>query len=338
MAGRKKWKYYLGGIIAVLALLVGYHFFAAHQAERQIDRAIQQQAGKHGDISVQYTSLRVSPFTATVSFEDLNLIAGSHIERANSLRFDMGYLDFLNIYIGGLSYGLERLEKVTLTAIRPSYLNKEGLQEVKSDTLHIIYRGNTLEGVRGALFDSPLKSTHSIEASSAGLTIAIPKSTFSKVTADSLHYSGTISPGNISSLWNSSTHLITADSLLWTPSESFQNTYNFFIKGFGYSPDAIPFHSARFRSEPASSANALNVEASVRSDLALFSGSGLIQLEEPLAQSQLQEVEISATELSDTFRTVLDNLERLLSISLGSEGDSVKIKMKGTISSPQLSK
>ncbi|MDZ7681486.1 MAG: hypothetical protein U5J63_07140 [Fodinibius sp.] len=102
-----KKKYYGIGIAVVVAMVIGYHFLAASQAESQIDKALQQQSEKHQSFSVQYSAVEVAPFTATVVLRNLTVVLDNHIERAQKLQVDMSYLDFLNVYFGGLPYGLQ---------------------------------------------------------------------------------------------------------------------------------------------------------------------------------------------------------------------------------------
>ena len=172
-----KRKYYLIGFVVLIGLIIGYHFLAASQAEEQIDKAIQQQSEKNKTISVQYSSIDVAPFAATVSIRDLTVILGDHIERAQHVQLDMNYLDFLNIYFGGLPYGLEHLTRADIQFIKPSYVNKSGLQELKLDTLSITYTGNALDGLQSSVNGTEFSSDHTIEAQSSNLTISLPKTT-----------------------------------------------------------------------------------------------------------------------------------------------------------------
>jgi len=332
-----KKKYYFIGIFALLCLIIAYHFYAAYQAEQQIDTAIQEQTSKTNNVSVQYSSIDVAPFSGNVSMSDLTLILGDHIERAQQLQFKASYLDFLNIYIGGIQYGLDHLNRVQITLTRPSYVNQSGREEIKADTLHISYQGNALNGLRSAINGTPFASSQEIDAQSSGLILQFPNTTFFKLTAKKFNYSGTILSGK-QNYWTDGSHQFAMDSLTWTPSESFQNTYSFFIKGFGYDTDAIPFKSAHLNYEPGSQPLNIHVESAIKSELALISGSGSIQLKRPYRQSHLQDMTISITEFSKKFSQVINNIDKMLSISLNPDKQGITLKLTGTISNPRLAK
>lgn len=328
-------KYYLIGSLLLVIILIGYHYYAASEAEQQIDETIQKAAAKNESLSAQYSSIEVAPFGAALSIRDLTIIFGDHVERTQHLQLDINYLDLLNIYIGGLTYGLDNLKKAEITAVKPSYINRSGLKEIKLDTLNISYRGNLLDGLTAAVNGTSFTNGQSIEAESSGLTIQLPNTTLSKLKAKEFRYSGNISAGQ-QHFWTNGNHQLAMDSLTWTPSESFQNTYRFFIEGFGYSSEAIPFQKAQLHSTPVPQSDVLKIESSVRSDLALFSGSGFVKLNNPIGNSALQKTKIRITDLSETFRNVLSNLERLLSVTLPRENEGITINISGTLAQPKV--
>jgi hypothetical protein len=331
----KRKKYYLIGFILLTGVIIGYHFLAASQAEDQIDNAIQQQSEETETISVQYSSIDVSPFSATVTIRDLTLILGNHIERAQHLQLNMSYIDFLNIYFGGLSYGLEHLNRADIQLIKPSYVNKMGLQEIKLDTLNITYSGNALDGLHSSINGTPFGSDQSIEAQSNGLTISLPQTTVSTIKAESFQYSGAISSGN-QNFWTNGSHQFRMDSLTWTPSKSFQDKYSFFIKGFGYPTNAIPFTYVQLHTSATEDPDLLKIESSIKSELALLTGSGFLKLSTPLTSSAFQKTNISLTNYSNSFRTVLNNIEHLLSINLPQKEEGVSLQITGPVSNPAI--
>ena len=318
------------------AAIIGYHFLAASQAEQQIDEAIQEQSGKTNTISVQYSNLDVAPFAADITISDLNIILGNHIERAQQLKLDLGYLDFLNIYFGGAAYGLDHLDEAVITAVSSSYTNKVALQEIKSDSLTIRYQGNALDGIQSAIKGTPFGADQSIEIQGRNLTFSVPRTSISKVIAQKLHYSGSVSKAK-SNFWKEGSHTIRLDSLLWTPSESFQNKYSFFIKGFGYPTDAIPFRSAELHSNPVSQADdTLDIESAVKSELALLTGQGHIILKQPLQDSKFYNMKITLSDFSERFANVLSNIEQLLSISLPKSKEGITIQLQGSVENPEV--
>ena len=331
-----KKKYYLIGILALALAIIGYHYLAASQAEKQINKAIQEQAGQSNAISVQYSEIDIAPFSADVTINDLNVILGNHIERAQKLILDLRYLDFLNIYFGGVEYGLHHLDKALITAVSPSYTNKEELQEIKSDSLTITYQGNALDGIQSAVKGTAFGADQSLEIKGSNITFSVPRTLLSKVTAQSLNYSGSISKTQ-TNFWKEGTHNIRLDSLLWTPSESFQNKYSFFIKGFGYPTDAIPFQSAELRTKPVSQADdTLEIKSSIRSELALLTGQGNIILKKPMQNSEFLNMNIVLSDFSERFANVLSNIEKLLSISLPKSKDGLTIQLQGSIDNPKI--
>lgn len=330
----QKKKYYLFGFLFLAGVIVGYHFYAASQAEQQIDKAIQEQIGNSDSISVQYSSIDVAPFGGSVTMKDLTLVFGNHFERATNLHLDISYFDFLNIYFSGIRNGLDRVNRANIQLINPSYINKSGLEEIKLDTLTIDYTGNVLDGLLTAINGTPFNNTHTIEAYSSNLTVSLPKTTFTKLEAEEFRYSSSISKGE-KNFWLDGSHHFQMDSLLWTPSESFQNKYSFFIKGFGYT-NTIPFQSAHLQSDPVPENEALKIESSVKSELALFSASGFLDLHNQPEFSELREMEISITEYSDSFRNVLENIERLFSLSLPESDNGLTLQIEGTVSNPVL--
>jgi hypothetical protein len=330
---KQKTKYYLIGFAALVVLIIGYHFLAASQAEDQIDEAIQEEANKSEAISVQYSSIDVAPFSGNLSMSDLTFIFGDHIERARHIKLDLGYLDFLNIYFGGIAYGLENLYEARITLLQPSYVNRSGLEELKSDTLHITYRGQALDGLRSAINGTNFGTDQSIEVRSSGIRLRLPDTPVSQVGSEEFTYSGAIAEGN-NNFWINGSHEFKLDSLIWTPSEAFQTKYSFFIKGFGYPTNAIPFESTRLQSNPASEPDVLQIDASVKSELALLSGSGFIHLDDSLKNSTFQDMVITVTEFSESFSRVIQNIERLLSVKLPRDTEGIRIKISGTLNSP----
>lgn len=332
----KKTKYYLIGFLLLFLFIIGYHYFAASQAEQQIDEALQEQSEQNAFLSIQYSDIDVAPFSATVSIRDLNVIFGDHIERAQHLQLDMSYLDFLNIYIGGLPYGLERLDRADIKAIQPSYINRGGFEELKMDTLNLSYAGNALDGLQSAVNGTTFSSSQSIKAETSNLRITLPESPVTRLTAATFTYSGSLS-NDQQNFWTDGEHHFMLDSLIWTPSQSLQESYSFIIKGFGYDADAIPFQSAELRSQAASQDDdMLQIESSIRSELALLSGSGFLKIDDPMRNSELQNVTLTLTDYSDSFRNVLRNVEQLFSISLPQSDEGIIFQVEGTLSNPSI--
>lgn len=331
----KNQKYYLIGALILVITIIGYHYFAASQAEKQVDEAIQEQTKQLGTLSVEYSEINITPFTADVTIQDLVIIMGDHIERTPQIKLDLDYLDFLNIYFGGAEYGLRRLDQATIIAVSPSYTNIKGRQEVKTDTLALVYRGNALEGLRSAINGTPFKSNQSVDIEGNNITFSFPETVISKIQAQQLHYSGKITK-NQTDFWKEGIHNVRLDSLTWSPTETFQNKYSFFIKGFGYETNAIPFNYTDLSIAPVNDSDTLAVESTLKSELGLLTVSGTLIPTSPFTNSQLEDTEISLSQFSEQFTNVLNNIEKLLNITLPKNDDSIDIQVTGRLSNPQI--
>lgn len=328
-------KYYLVGVLAFMVAIIGYHFLTASQAEQQISEALQEYSDSEESISITYSEIDITPFSADVTIRDLSIIFGNHIERTKKIDLDLGYLDFLNIYFGGAEYGLQHVDHAIITATTPSYTNRDGREEIKSDSLVIIYRGDALDGLRGAINGTAFNTDHSLEIENRNVTFSLPNTLLTTVKAQDLYYSGTISESQ-KNFWLNGSHNIRLDSLTWTPRESFQNKYNFIIKGFGYDTNAIPFEHAEFNSSPSSSADRLEISGRLKSELALLSTSGLILPDQPFGDSQIDEAQIALSEFSEQFSNVLANLEQLLGTSVAKENGRITFSVTGTVADPKI--
>ncbi|TYP91716.1 hypothetical protein LX73_2542 [Fodinibius salinus] len=329
-------RYYLIGLAGLMILIVGYHFYAASQAEQQLDEAIQKQAQQHGNISAQYSSIDVTPFAADITVNDWTVIFNNHIQRANRLSFDISYLDVLNIYFGGLKYGLKNLTELNLSAIRPSYTISSGIQEVKSDTLTLSYQGNALDLIQ-QLTDSTNRSTnHNIKATFSGFTTVLPGNSRSSIKARHMQYQASIPPDRPLSLFNIA-HQISAQNIVWSPTSSQQQKYSFIIKGLGYPTDTIPFKSFNISTSPTKKSRLKAINWILQSELALISSSGFLQTYRPIGNSAFQDTRITITDLSPSFQKTLENIETLFSFSLPKTKKGIQIPLQGTIADPSIS-
>src|SRR5699024_11627464 len=128
-----KKKYLLFIFLFLVALVIGYHFYAASQAEKQITQLIKQQTAQRGDISVQYSDIEVTPFTGKFVISDLTIIFGNHIERTKEITVDLAYWDVLNFYLGGTEYALKNLYEDEALVLRLTYVNQENIHNLHSE-------------------------------------------------------------------------------------------------------------------------------------------------------------------------------------------------------------
>jgi hypothetical protein len=310
---------------------------AASQAEQQINEALKKYDEQNDDISITYSLVNITPFSADLTVNDLTIIFGDHIERAHKIVVDLGYGDFLNIYFGGTKYGLKNMDYAVITAKTPSYVNRSARQEIKSDSLTIAYQGNVYDGLRNAINQTVFQHHHTIDITTKNTTISLPNISFTKATAKNIRYEGEISSPKIN-FWTEGTHAVQFDSLIWTPSADFQNRYSFFIKGFGYNADAIPFEYAELNTRPDSSTNQLAVKADLKSELALLSMDGNIKKLQPFTNSQFHGTQLTLSQFSEQFSSMLKNMKGLFNISLPQQDGTISIKLEGTVSDPRIVK
>lgn len=329
-------KYYLIGIAILLAGLFAYHFIAENRAEQQIHEAIQETINKpDARWSVQYSSINITAFTGDIVFSDITLLQDKTIQRSRHILVDLSYWDVLKIYVGGLQFGLKQLDEAKISLSAPVWIDRNSLSEIKFGSLNIFYEGNAWDLLLNLNNGSPFKQAHTITAQSPEFVLALPGTTFSQLEAANFTYTGTVESGKRELLPGAS-HKVQLDSLTWTPSEEFQKTYSFFIKGFGYATDAIPFDAAHLNAAPNSETGLLQIDARLESELARLSACGYLKLDEPLGNSQWHETQLTLTEFSEAFSNVLTNIERLLPVNLPKEAGGIKLQLAGTLSNTSI--
>lgn len=331
----KKTNYYLAGLLIIAAIVIGYHFYAADQAEEQITHLIEEQTAELRSASVKHSGVEVMPFTGKIIIRDLTVILDDHIERANQLTVDLSYLDVLKFYLRGTEWALEHLYQAEMLLLNPSYVNRSNLQQVSSDSLHIYFEGQALDGIRAAIADTIFSKQQTIRAEGSNLRLHFPETLITGLQVQKFNYNGSVAAGD-KYFWKEGRHEVTMDSLTWKPFEDFQSKYGFFIKGFGYPTDAIPFQSARFQTTPQPQSDNLQVKSSIKSELALISADGTVDLQQPFGTSQLENATLSISDFSPSFSRVLENVEQLLSISLPRNGNGITVRIEGTISEPAI--
>lgn len=324
-------KYYLIGLIVFLAGLIGYHFIAENRAEDQLREAIEEESNNPtATFSLQYSDLDISSFRGNIELRDITLVQGNSIFRSSRILIDLSYWDFIRIYGGGMRFGLQYLTEANIRLAQPSYVARQSLFEVKFDTLSLSYTGNALDLLQNINTQMPLSKSQEVLAESGSITIAVPGTTFSRMRGHQFRYSFNL-PDSSSDWETSGTHYIQIDSLTWTPSDAFQQNYSFFIRGFGYKTDAIPFSSAELQSSPTSEPNTLQLDASLESELANLTATGQLNVQKPLQNSRWSQLEVTAGNFSETFNTVLSNLERMLSVTLPQEDGQIRFQLEGTL-------
>jgi len=334
----KKLSYYIIGLLVLAVAVIGYHYYAASHTEEQIIQLIEEETAKSSAVSVTYSSVEVTPFDGEVSIRDLTIIRDNHIERTQRFSIDLSYIDVLKFYLGGTEYALKHLYHAEALLVKPSFVNKSNLQQLSSDSLHIYFEGQAFDAIRAAITDTSFSERQSIRAEGSGLRLQFPQTLIAGLNIEAFQYHGSVDAGN-TYFWSEGRYEVTMDSLTWTPVETFQRKYGFFIKGFGYPTDAIPFQSAYYQSSPLPQSDMLRIESKLKSGLALVSVDGSLDPQQPLGASRLEETTISVSEFSDSFRQVLENIEQLLSISLPrNDNGNIFIPLEGTLSDPAITR
>lgn len=331
-------KIYFIATLVILAGLYSYHFLAAEKAERQIDEAIQEQLEQRDDsLSIQYSKIDISPFSANVSFKDLTIISAKHINRSKELTFDLEYTDFLSLYFRGSEKGLQNLAHAKILLVSASYIDRAKFREIKSDSLKIDYYGNVLGGITSLINKTPFTTDQKVEISGSNVTISIPQSPVMRLNAQTLNYSLGIDKEK-NNLLTQSRHNLRLDSLNWTPSKSFQDMYGFFIKGFGYPTNAIPFEYAELNIEPADSLDTIRISASLRSNLALLKSDGKLSLKDPILYSSFVETTLTLSDFSKSFSNFLQNVQQLIPGSVSESEKEIIFQLQGSLAEPYISK
>lgn len=333
----RKLLYSLIGIGVLILAIIGYHFYAANQAEQQIEMLIEQQTDTANAPVVEYSSLKVTPFSGKVIMRDLTIVMNQHIERSDKLTIDLSYIDALKFYTGGTEYALENIYSAEAELVNPSYLNQSKQHRVSAEQLQLFFEGQALDAIRTAVVDTVYSVSQHFRAQGSKLQMEFPKTLITGLKANTFQYQGSIEPNNID-YWKEGVHEVTMDSLTWTPLASFQESYNFVIQGFGYAPDAIPFESASFTSRPDSASNRLYIHSELKAELAHVTAEGYLNPQQPFVKSQLEEADITVDNFSASFERVLQNAEKLFSFSLNQRNGSIAFDIKGTMDDPTVNK
>src|SRR5699024_11487473 len=156
----------------------------------------------------------------------------------------------------------------------------------------------------------PFVRDQQIQLSGNGLNMQLPQNLVNSLKAEDFSYSGSIDAGGNDFL-KQGAQQISLDSLTLTPSNSFQQNYNFFIRGFGYQANAIPLKSATFRSSPVSNSKLVDIQAKIKSELALFKVNSNVMPRQNWNTSPIQDAQRSEEHTSE-LQSRFDLVCRLL--------------------------
>lgn len=325
--------------ITLLVLLIGlfaFHFIAANQAESTIDKTIQEQVeASPASLSVQYSSIDISPFSGDIQFNDITIVEGNDIERTRKMNIDLRYLDFLNIYLGGVEYGLKNINSADIILSRTSYLNRQSLQEYSIDTLSIQYSGNMWDAVQSIFTKQATAFNHTVNMSGANGRYTKPNSSVGTFMADSAFSRFEIPEG--STQWRKDgNHRFTFKKIDWKPPVSFQNKYGFFIQGFGYKIDAVPIREFGASYQMVSDSLIMVSEGKASTELFTANFEGSISADSVWADAEYDPLNVSLVDFSTDFANFLTNLEQLLGIELpgSTNGKEIQFQLVGPVEQP----
>lgn len=328
-------KYYATALVILVGALFAYHFYAAEKAEENIDTSIREiTSGLNPSLSVGYSSIEVSPFSGDVRFSDLNIIRSQDIRRARSVQFDFSYFDFLNITLFGPEYGLKRINEANIYVDRLSITNRANLAEAKIDSLSADYTGDLWKLVRIGITDTTASSDHKLSAAGSKFTFSLP-GFIGIVKADSLSISNRL---HYTSGSYTLSGTISLKELTWNPTDSFKEQYRFFIQGFGYRQDSIPFLDARLDYSYESEPQLLSIrEMTLQSELFTGSLSGNLNLNtDTLSATSINNASLRFSDLAPRLQNVLSNAEKLFGINIPMADSTLAMSISGSFLEPKV--
>lgn len=321
----------------ILAALYFFHFEAASQAELEVDRALRGMVSpSEPSAGMQFSGVEIAPFAGTLTLYDVNLFTERHLYRGGTLRFEIGYLNFLRLYFGDPSDLLDnritagsRLEEV-------SWMDRYRLREVSFDTLRLRYSGNPRALLHHMLLDSALAAGQSLDAEGRGFAYTDPMLAWGSLRADTLRLRQSLpaaDPGGESPRMSE----VEMKRLTWQTPAWFRDKFGFFIRGFEYPAEAIPLERLRATLEYHRGQRLLRFRNTrLETEHFRMGLRGEMRLADPPGNSPLDSLSVSLSSYSQRFRNVLTGLNRLFELGLPAEGDSLSLPLGGTLDSPAL--
>lgn len=322
-----KKRYYFYIFIVLLIIFVAYNYYSAAQAEENITQLIQEQVDKSREsISIQYSSIDVSPFQGNIEFEDVNIIQSEAIRRAEKIKIDLNYYDFLKFSIGGTEYGIKHLSNALLILNDASYINRSTRTEIHFDELTVNYSGDLWNAILVYFSPRQINQTHEVVIMGKNASYHKPESFIGTFKADSLFINHTFSDEK------ETLSKFRLNDITWNPPKTFKQKYAFFIQGFGLSVDSILIDHTGF-SYVVNERNIQINEGTFETSLLSAGFYGTIDKQPIAAFSPLH---ISITELSPRLQNALQNLKQLFDLSIPIGNGAIQFKLIGPVSDPQL--
>ncbi|MFH5833261.1 hypothetical protein [Halalkalibaculum sp. DA384] len=334
---KKKLIYLFSGVLLLVLGLLAYHFYAARNAEQTIDETIREIASKSTPkLTVDFSAIEVSPFSGDIHFSNINIIQDRNIQRATSARFNLAYTDFLKFMVWGTESGLKQVEHGVLELADISYTDRETFLEVKMDSLTIDYSGNLWNLILQALTNRPAQLQHNIKAQGRQFSFHQPEEGIGSVQADSLFadaYFG--KPGNET---DSLQNRIELSGITWSPVPPFREKYQFFIRGFGFQPEAIPLAGASLTYQYTLEDHLFFIsEMRLDSELFTLTLNGHFLLDPAqFRQSTLRDATLRIHDTSPRFQTFLQQLQQITSLKLPDNGTDLQLRLNGPLAKPDI--
>ncbi len=314
-----------------MILFIAYNYYSANEAEENITLLLKEQIDEPREsISIQYSSIDISPFQGNIRFEDINIIQPGSIKRANSLSLDLNYWDFLTFNIGGIEYGLKHLSGALLILNEASWVNRRTLAEVSFNDLTIDYTGNMWDAIQSYFTLKPPNHSHVIAVKGAQAAYWKQESSIGTFEADSVYARFTFQANETAAIEKMNSILF--KNISWSPPKEFQQQYSFFIQGFGLDMDSVSFDEAGF-SYVMNDERIKVTDGSIEMKLftALFYGS--VDREPILAFTPLY---VSIIKLSPELKNVLANLKKLFNLPIPLDDSELYFLLKGPVAEPRI--
>lgn len=322
-----KKKYYLYIILVLLIAFIAYNYYSAAKSEDNIDKFIREQVdAPRSSISIQYSSIDISPFQGNITFKDVNIIQPQTINRAKRLKIDLSYFDFLKFSIGGTEYGIKHLSDALLILNDASYINRKNRVEVHSQKINVDYSGDLWNAFLASFTPQSLNHNHKVVVEGSDVSYFKPNSSIGSFKADSLFINHTFSTAK------QKLNTFQLQNVIWNPPQDFKQKYAFFIQGFGFKPDSILIDRSGF-SYLGDGGKVQISDGIIENRLLTANFYGSVQTKPVPAFSPLN---ISIAQLSEQLKGALQNLKKLFNLPFSANGGAIQFTLTGSVTSPRI--
>ncbi|HLR76736.1 MAG TPA: hypothetical protein VK106_03680 [Balneolaceae bacterium] len=322
-----KRNYYLYGILVLLLAFIAYNYYSASQAETNISEFIQAQAdSSKGAVSIKYSSINVSPFLGDITFKDVNIIQPRAIRRAEKIKVDLSYFDFLKFSIGGTEYGLKHLSNAFLLLNEVSHINRNTRAELTFEKLTVDYSGDLWNAVLAYLTQRPIGGRQKVVIRGNKSSYHKPQSSFGAFKADSLFIYHDFGDSR------KETNKFQLTDIIWNPPQQFRQKYAFIIEGFGLHADSIFVDRAGF-SYSMDKRKVQISEGIFKTELLSANFYGTV-VKKPVAV--FKPLHFTITEMSPKLENALQNLKQLFNLAIPVNRGAIQFELIGPVTHPKI--